>query len=129
MSTCTTPNTHGIKIGLERINDTFFLKIAPKGKLTHDDYQILTPMLDNALSGIAHPSINVLLDGRKLEGWEARAAWDDFKLGVKHGKKFDKVAIVGNRHWQENAAKVANWFVAGEVQFFDGMGEAHAWLV
>jgi len=28
----------------------------------------------------------------ELQGWELRAAWDDFKIGLKHGGDFEKVA-------------------------------------
>ncbi len=119
---------HGISIGIERTGDEFFLTLRAVGKLTHTDYETITPMLDSALEGVASPKIRALIDGTELEGWELRAAWDDFKLGLKHGKEFEKIAIVGNKDWQELAAKVGNWFISGEVSSFEDEGEALAWL-
>ena len=65
---------------------------------------------------------------QNLEGWELRAAWDDFKLGLKQGSEFDKIAIFGNRQWQEYAAKIGSWFISGEVKYFEDSNKALAWL-
>jgi len=119
---------HGLSIGIERIENEFFLSLKAQGKLTHQDYETITPMIDSALSAVKDPKINVFFDGTELEGWELRAAWDDFKLGLKHGNKFDKVAIYGNKNWQEFAAKVGSWFISGEAKFFDKQHDALLWL-
>lgn len=119
---------HGLSIGIERIGSDFFLSLKAVGMLTHDDYEIITPMIDSALAGINNPTVNVLIDGTEMEGWELRAAWDDFKLALKHGSEFKKVAIYGNKNWQEIAAKIGSWFIAGEVKYFITDKDAIAWL-
>ena len=63
-----------------------------------------------------------------MEGWELRAAWDDFKIGLKHGNEFKRIAIYGNKNWQEITAKIGSWFISGEVKYFDDEGDALAWL-
>ena len=68
------------------------------------------------------------VDAAELDGWELRAAWDDFKLGLKHGNHFEKVAIVGNKRWQDLVAKLGSWFIAGEARAFTNMTDALAWL-
>ena len=85
-------------------------------------------MIDSALEGINDPTVNVLIDGTEMEGWELRAAWDDFKLGLKDGSEFKKVAIYGNKNWQEIAAKIGSWFIAGEIKYFNNDKDAIAWL-
>ncbi len=119
---------HGLSIGIERTNDNFFLTLKAIGKLTHKDYEIITPMIDSALSGVKEPKVKVLIDGTELEGWDARAAWDDFKLGLKHGNEFDKIAIYGNKKWQEITAKVGGWFISGEIKYFENVTDAITWL-
>ncbi len=119
---------HGLSIGIERIGNNFFLSLKAVGKLTHTDYEIINPMIDSALAGIKSPRIKVLFDGSELEGWELRAAWDDFKLGLKHGGEFDKIAIFGNKKWQEYSAKVGGWFISGDVQYFEDLDEALSWI-
>lgn len=70
------------------------------GKLTHHDYEMMMPMIDSTLEGVKEPGINAFIDMTELEGWELRAAWDDFKLGMKHGSEFNKIALLGNRRWE-----------------------------
>lgn len=120
--------THGLSIGIERSGDEFLLSLKAVGRLTHEDYQIITPMLDAALGEVKHPKVKAIIDGTELDGWEPRAAWDDLKLGLKHGNEFVKIAIHGNKRWQELAAKVGSWFVAGKVKYFDEREDALAWL-
>ena len=119
---------HGLSIGIERTEDDFFLSLKAIGKLTHDDYETITPMIESALEGVDHPRIKAIFDGSELEGWELRAAWDDFKIGLKHGSEFEKIAIYGNKRWQEIGAKVGSWFMSGEVKYFENRDDALAWL-
>ena len=119
---------HGLSIGIDRIDHEFFLSLKAVGKLTHEDYLTITPMIDSALEGFKNPKIKVLIDGTEMQGWELRAAWDDFKLGLKHNGEFEKIAIYGNRGWQEITAKVGAWFVSGEVKYFENYEQAISWL-
>ncbi|WP_049723316.1 SpoIIAA family protein [Gilvimarinus polysaccharolyticus] len=121
-------NRHGFHIGIERIDNYFFLSLKVSGKLTHEDYQKITPLLDNALAGLEDPDLMAYVDIRELEGWELRAAWDDFKLGAKHRKAFKRVAIVGDQRWIDVASKVGGWFIAGKMEHFDDPAAALAWL-
>ncbi len=123
-----TVKKHGISIGIERIDNTFFLSLKATGKLTHEDYDVITPMIDSALEGVNNPKINALFDVTELEGWEPRAAWDDFRLGLKHGGEFEKIAIIGNKKWQEYAAKIGTWFILGEVKNFENESAGLDWL-
>ena len=120
--------SHGFSIGMERINDDYYLILKATGKLTHEDYRKITPLLDSALEGVEEEKLCVLFDATQWDGWELRAAWDDFKLGMKHGKKFEKIALFGNKDWQEKAAKIGSWFISGEVKFFENQADAVAYL-
>ena len=119
---------HGLSIGIERTGDNFFLSIKAQGKLTHRDYEKMTPMLDSALAEVKQPKVKMFIDGTELEGWETRAAWDDLKIGLKHGNEFEKIAIYGNKKWQEMSAKIGRWFLSGEVKYFEDENEAITWL-
>ena len=119
---------HGITIGIERINGDFFLTLKLSGKLSHEDYEKITPMLDSALMTVKQPHIKALVDVTELKGWELRAAWDDFKLGLNHGTQFVKIAIYGNQNWLEMATKIGSWFVSGEAKYFGNEAAALVWL-
>lgn len=119
---------HGLSIGIERVDSELFLALKAVGKLTHQDYEVITPLLESALLGVKEPVVNVLIDGTELRGWELRAAWDDLKLGLAHNKEFKKIAVFGNSNWQEIAVKIGGWFASGEVKYFNSRDEAVAWL-
>ena len=123
-----TIHRHGLSIGIERLGDEFLLTFRAAGKLTHADYEVITPMIDSALKRVQEPRVKAFLDVTELEGWAPRAAWDDFKLGLKHGSEFTKIAILGRKHWQEVCAKVSAWFVSGEVRYFEDESDALRWL-
>lgn len=123
-----TTTRHGLSIGIERIDQNVFLTLKATGKLTHQDYQVITPMIDAALKEILFPKIKALVDITEMQVWELRAAWDDFELGLKHGSEFEKIALFGNKYWQEIAAKIGSWFVSGEIKYFEDYQQALSWL-
>ncbi len=119
---------HGLTIGIERINTHFFLTLKCVGRLTHEDYKLMTPLIDSALNGVQDAKVKVFIDATEFDGWDLRAAWDDFKLGLPHGREFVKIAIVGHQRWQMISAKIGAWFIAGEICFFDSSDDAFEWL-
>ena len=120
---------HGLSMGIERVDEHVFLTMKAVGKLTHQDYEMINPMIDSSLASVKDPKVKVFLDASELDGWGLRAAWDDLKLGLKHGNEFDKIAIYGNKKWQELAAKVGSWFITGDIRYFEDSAEAIAWLI
>ncbi len=119
---------YGITMGIERVGDEMFVSFKAVGKLTHEDYETITPVIDKALEGIKAPKVKMLFDASEFEGWELRAAWDDFNIGLKHGNSFEKIAIVGNKKWMEITVKIASWFIDAEVEVFDSVEKALEWL-
>jgi len=65
---------HGLSIGIERTGNNFFLSLKAQGKLTHKDYETITPMINSALAEVKEPKVKVFIDGTELEGWEPRGA-------------------------------------------------------
>lgn len=123
-----TPLRHGLSIGIEHVNTHIFITLKAVGKLTHEDYKIITPMIDAAIAEVKAPDVKMLIDATEMEGWELRAAWDDFKLGLSHNNDFKKIAIYGHKTWQKTTAKIGSWFVSGEVKFFENLDDAVQWL-
>ncbi|MEJ6472971.1 STAS/SEC14 domain-containing protein [Pseudoalteromonas piscicida] len=119
---------HGISIGTERHGDDIYLTLKPTGKLTHEDYVVITPIIEGALKAVNTPKIYAFVDATEFDGWEPRAMWDDFKLAFEHSRAFVKVAIYGGQNWHRLAATVGNWFVTGEVKYFEDKQSAIQWL-
>ena len=119
---------HGISIGIERVGDEFYLFIKLNGKLTHTDYNEIIPFIESSLSAVKKPKLKVLVDMSDFEGWESRAAWDDFRFALRHGSEFDKIALYKSSVIDTFVAKVSAWFLSGEVKNFDDYDKAYEWL-
>lgn len=88
---------------------------------------MITPLIDSALESVKQSSVDVLIDGTELKGWELRAAWDDIKIGLKHNK-LNKIAIYGNKNLQQISVKIGNWFISGEIKYFSDLSQVTDWL-
>ncbi|NMH64899.1 STAS/SEC14 domain-containing protein [Shewanella salipaludis] len=120
---------HGISLGIERHGEgDFFVNIKAVGKLTHADYEYMVPMLESAIAGVKSPDIYAFLDVTEMDGWEARAMWDDLKLGLKHGHQFEKIAILGKTELQHWMSRMADWFTPIKVRYFRDETDALDWL-
>jgi hypothetical protein len=123
-----TQKNHSIAVGIEQFDEHIIFTMKAVGKLTHDDYMVFTPLLDGALASVTEPKVRMLFDATELKGWELRAAWDDFKIGLNHGSEFEKIAIVGASGWQALMAQIGSWFISGEVKYFEDPDVAIHWL-
>ncbi|WP_434761632.1 STAS/SEC14 domain-containing protein [Vibrio fortis] len=123
-----TNDRHGISVGVERIDHEYVLMFKATGHLTHQDYLALTPKLESALKTVGSENIKMVADIKELNGWDVRAAWDDLKLGIKLRTNLGKVAIYGDKGWQELASKVGSLFIAGEVKQFTEYDDAIDWV-
>ncbi|HET9117508.1 MAG TPA: STAS/SEC14 domain-containing protein [Pseudonocardiaceae bacterium] len=100
------------------------------GVLTKDDYQdVLVPQLETALEAVDRIRVLVLMD-ETFRGWDARAAWINTCLDLRHRRDFEKVAIVGAPTWEEWCVKLANVLIAGELKTFkrEQLSKAWTWL-
>ncbi len=87
------------------------------GKLTDADYQAFIPRVEEILQ--QETPISLLITLEDFEGWEAKAAWDDFKFGVKHQQDFARIAVLGENAMEHWMTMIGNAFVDTEVRYFD----------
>ncbi len=120
---------HGIGIAIKRAQKRLFIEVTMIGKLTHEDYEVFVPLIDKALKEAKGLEVDMLVDMRKFEGWELKAAWDDMKFGLKYRNAFDKMAIVGDKKWEEISVKMFAHMMKGKTKFFKDRQKALAWLL
>jgi len=120
---------HGIGISVKRNKKRLFIEISMMGKLTHEDYKIFVPIIDKALKELKGMEVDLLVDMRQFTGWELLAGWDDLKFGVKYRNAFDKMAIVGNKKWEEISVNMMKHLMKGKAKFFKEREKALQWLL
>ncbi len=100
------------------------------GKVTAEDYDILLPKLDEAIS--THGKINMLVVMGDFEGMEGiDAAKADFRLGTHQYRQVEKAAFVSDKKWMEWAIKMMDPFTRRtDERFFepDQLDEAWQWV-
>lgn len=104
------------------------MEVQVSGKLLHKDYEQFTPEFDRFIE--QHGKIRILFEMVDFHGWEPEAFWDDFKLGMKYYSDVERIALVGDKDWEEWIAVICRPFTEAQVRYFDhtAIDEARAWI-
>lgn len=94
-------------------------------KLRDVDYRSFVPALEAAIA--AAGPIRLLAKFEDFHGWDLHAAWDDFKFGVQHHSDIERIALVGDRAWEQWMAKLCKPFTHAQVRYFDALQHEAAW--
>jgi len=98
------------------------------GKLHDEDYQQFVPLVDDAIA--KQGKVRILAQFQDFQGWDLHALWDDIKFSTTHCTKIERIALVGEKTWQEWMAKVCKPFTMAKLRYFDAaeIDAAKAWL-
>lgn len=94
------------------------LGIEAKGEVTDDDYDnVLIPAVEAHLEH--QDKIRLLyVMGDEFDGYTMGAMWDDTRLGFKHLRSWEKIAIVTDDKNILRTMKMFGWMVPGEFKAF-----------
>ena len=101
-----------------------FLAFKLSGKLHDEDYKHFVPLIDSAAQ---NGKVRLLAEFHDFQGWDARALWDDIKFATTHCTKIDRIALVGEKKWEEWMAKVCKPFTMASIKYFDAAKIDDAW--
>jgi hypothetical protein len=100
------------------------------GVVTKQDYQeILVPRIELTLK--RHPKIRCYYElGTQFSKMEPGALWEDFKIGVEHLSRWERVAVVTDVEWIRHAVNIFRFLIPGEVRVFatDEAAVAREWI-
>src|ERR1700733_243287 len=115
-------------IKFEDENEGGVLTIHVSGKLTRADYAYFTPEFERLVK--LNGKLRVLFDMAGFHGWDAGALWEDIKFDVKHFADIERLAMVGEKKWQQGMATFCKPFTSATVRYFDhaDAAEARKWL-
>jgi hypothetical protein len=115
-------------IELREKNDGKLMEVQVSGKLVHEDYQRFVPEFERLAE--QHGKIRVLFEMVDFHGWKAAALWDDIKFDLKHFSDIERLAMVGDKKWEEGMSVFCRPFTTAKIRYFDheAIGEARAWL-
>jgi hypothetical protein len=106
------------------------LEFKVTGTVTGDDYDtVLTPALERVLE--SNERVRLLWQvGPDFDGYTLGGAWDDARLGLRHWKGFERMALVTDEPWIETAVRALGFALPCPVKVFDidVLEEARLWL-
>jgi hypothetical protein len=99
------------------------------GKVDAADYELFVPQLEGLLK--QEKPVRILVELREFQGWTAGALWEDTKFGARHFNDIDRLAVVGDRRWEQGLTAFIKPFISAEVRYFDSaeMDAARTWLL
>jgi len=95
------------------------------GKLHDEDYRQFVPVVETAIQ--AHGKVRLLAQFEDFRGWDLHALWDDTKFATKHCADVERIALVGDKKWQEWMAKICKPFTRAKLRYFDIREAEVAW--
>lgn len=115
-------------IKVKEISGGKVLEVQVTGKLTHADYQHFVPEFEENIK--RHGKLRILFEMIGFHGWSAGALWDDIKVDFKHSSEIERLAIVGEKRWENGMSVFCRPFTSAEVRYFDHTkaNEARAWI-
>jgi translation initiation factor IF-3 len=115
------------QIDLEKIDDKTIVTITFKDKVDKEDYDLLLPQLEGIIEKGKRVRILVVLDDFK--GWSMGAAWEDTKFGLAHFNDIEKIAIAGEKKWEQLMTVFLKPFTGATVKYFsrEDLEEARIW--
>jgi hypothetical protein len=101
-----------MSIRLNEENAGKVLAVQVSGKLAKADYEQFLPEFERLVR--QHGKLRVLFDMTDFHGWEAGAAWEDTKFAIHHYADIEKIAMVGEKRWQQGMADVLQTVYASD---------------
>tara|TARA_R110000868_G_scaffold116996_2_gene310917 strand:- start:2853 stop:3209 length:357 start_codon:yes stop_codon:yes gene_type:complete len=87
------------------------------GKISKNDVEKIHPLIHKIIE--KGKKVDFYLEMEDFEGYTLKGFWEDIKVDSAHISNYGKMAFVGEKKWQEWAAKATDFFTSSEVKYFD----------
>lgn len=105
-----------------------FVEVLASGTLSKEDYEHFVPALETEIK--TEGKVRVLFEMRDFHGWDAGGFWEDVKFDLKHFSDIERLAMVGDKKWEEWMATFCKPFTSAEIRYFDQskLDDARNWI-
>lgn len=104
------------------------LTLKATDKITKDDVDEVVIVLDKLHESVG--KVNVILHLEELKGYTFTSLVDDMKYATKHMDKIEKMAIIGDKKFQEISTHLPEFTKKTEVRYFTQQerSKAEEWI-
>ena len=97
-----------------------------RGRVTKSDYDlVLVPAVLKAFR--AHENIRLYYEtGADFAGIDPGAIWDDFKVGMEHLTRWQRIAVVTDVEWIRHAVRFFSFLMPSTTKLFSQLEAAQA---
>jgi hypothetical protein len=107
------------------------IALSCQGQVTREDYDgILVPAILKALK--QHGKIRLLYTtSANFTGYDPGALWEDFKIGVEHPTRWERIAVVTDVDWIVKMIRTFSFLMPCPVKLFQPSeaAQARAWII
>ena len=100
------------------------------GRVTRADYdEVLVPAVINALR--SHDKVRLYYEtAADFVGIDPGAMWEDFKIGMEHLSRWERIAVVTDIEWIKQTMRFFSFLMPGATKSFSSSetAEARAWI-
>jgi len=110
---------------------TKVLVLSWKGHVTKHDYEtVLIPAVEEALKRQGKVRLYYLID-TDFSGFEYGAMWEDFKVGMEHLLRWERIAVVTDLEWVGFTLRAFSFVIPGVFKVFrvDERAKARKWIL
>jgi hypothetical protein len=98
-------------------NEGGYLEVRVTGTLERQDYERFEPVVERLIG--EHGKVRILVQMHDFHGWDAGALWEDIKFDARHFKDIERLALVGEKRWEQGMALFCKPFTTAKVRYFD----------
>jgi len=106
-----------VTLNLEKKDGHKILAVHASNKLTKEDYEHFIPEVERLIK--QEGKIRLLFEMHDFHGWDAGALWEDIKFDFKHFADIERLAMVGEKKWEEWMATFCKPFTSAQIRYFD----------
>ena len=104
--------------------------IVCRGRVTRADYHsVLVPAVENALK--TREKVRIYYEiAPDFSGFDPGAMFEDFKVGMGHLMRWERIALVTDVEWIKHATQLFSFITPGEMKLFptSQADAARAWI-
>ncbi|MDC7994101.1 STAS/SEC14 domain-containing protein [Altibacter sp. HG106] len=87
------------------------------GKISKNEVEKIHSLIHEVLK--ENNKVDFYFEMEDFDGYTLKGFWEDIKVDSAHISDYGKMAFVGEKKWQEWAAKATDFFTSSEVKYFD----------